>query len=501
MTEASAAQETAADRQRWMWLAAMTALVVGLYWQTVFSLHERWAQFDQSYSHGYLLLGLTLYFVWLQRFRLAGTTLRFSPLMLAPLLLASAGWCIAQLLGVQIVAQMLLPAVLLAAVGTVFGYSFARCFLVPLGLLYLGIPIWDDILGPPLRDLTVRAVGTAFQMVSFPANVTGYRIEIPDGAFYVAGSCSGLAFFLTGVTISVSYAFLNLSSNFKRAIFIVFCTALSMVSNWVRVGGLVVIGHVTKMQSPLITESHLMYGWYLFAGAMVIMLLVGHLLARRDTPNDFGAEGDERSTSKPSVRALLLVATALASGPLLATAYFATTVPLAALHFAPPVQPSSAATAAWQPDYHGWTANAHGSLVGRQTNVDIDILYYARQTQSDKLIGWDNHLADGKLWHVQEDPNAIDADGEVVNEAILRRTDGARRIVWFWYDIGGARTVSGVRVKALQLRRLFTRGRADGAFAAVSVDCAFDCGTERAVLGHTIASLREDVAQALKTVD
>ena len=172
----------AADNQRWLWLAGIIALVIGLYWQTALNMHQRWAQFDQAYSHGYLLLALAFYFAWLQRFRMAGADMRFSPLLAVPLFLASAAWCLAQLLGIQVAAQLLLPTVLLTAIATAFGYPFARCLLVPIGLLLLGIPIWDDIFGPPLRDLTVRAVGTFFQMVSFPANVTGYRIEIPDGA-------------------------------------------------------------------------------------------------------------------------------------------------------------------------------------------------------------------------------------------------------------------------------------------------------------------------------
>ena len=493
---------SSAERPRLLSLLALTAVLVVFYWQTALSLHLRWTKFDQSYSHGYLLLGLSLYFAWLQRFRLARASLSFSPIYALPLGMASIGWCIAQLLSVQVLTQILLPVALISAIATAFGYAFARCLLVPVALLYVGIPIWEDFLNNPLRELTVGAVGNVLQAFSFPANVTGYKIEIPQGAFFVAGGCSGLSYFLTGLTISLSYAYLNLSSNIKRLGFVFFCLILSVVSNWVRVGSLVVIGYVTNMQSSLITVSHVMFGWYLFASGMVIMLLVGHQLSKTDQPNDFDEGTGPADQTTISKSGLALAFAGLAIGPALALAYSIIPARIVDLHFAPPILQSDPATADWRPAYHGWAARAHGVLPGHPSDIDIDIdlLYYGSQSQNGKLIGAENQLADRNTWHEQDATNT-NVDGMRVSEAILHNAVGARRIVWYWFDVGGAQTTSGMRTKILQLKRFLQRGRADGALVALSVACPFDCSSERTVLEHSLETLRSATRAALKPTD
>ena len=488
------------ERQRLLWLLALALLLVILYWQTSLSLHLRWTKFEESYSHGYLLLGLSLYFTWLQRFRLARVKLSFAPVYALPLVTASIGWCVAQILSVQVLGQLLLPVALLSAVATAFGYAFARCLLVPLALLYVGIPIWEDFLNTPLREMTVGAVGTVLQVFSFPANVTGYKIEIPEGAFFVAGGCSGLSFFLTGLTISLSYAYLNLSSNMKRLGFVIFCLILSLVSNWVRVGSLVVIGYVTNMQSSLITVSHVMFGWYLFAGAMGIMLLVGHQLSKSDQPNDFDEATGPPSQTTISNAGLALALVGLAIGPALALAYSLVPARTPDLRFAQPILQSDPATANWRPAYRGWTTHAHGVLPGHPSDIDIDLLYYGSQAQNGKLISAVNQLADRITWHEQDATNT-NVDGMRVSEAILHNAVGARRIVWYWFDVGGSQTTSGTRTKILQLKRFLQRGRADGALVALSVACPFDCSSERTVLEHSLETLRSATRAALKPTD
>ena len=493
--------QSPADRQRWYWLLAIAGLLLVLYWQTAVSVHLRWIKLDQSYSHGYLLFGLGLYFAWLQRYRLAAKPLPFSPIYAVPLLLVSLAWGVAQLLSVQVVAQLMLPLAFLAAIATAFGYAFARCLFVPVALLYVGIPIWEDFLNTPLRVMTVNAVGSVLQMVSFPASITGFRIEIPYGAFMVAGGCSGLGFFLTGLTIALSYAYLNLSSTVKRVAFVVFCIVVSVVSNWVRVGALVVIGYVSRMQNALITGGHLMFGWYLFAGAMVIMLLVGHQIAKRDEPNDFGDASDYRSTAKPSRAGLALAIAGLAIGPALTYAYFAAPTANVALRFAAPVVSTPSEAAHWQPDFRGWSAAAHGTLpVQGASDIDINVFYYARQSQNRKLISFENRIADPKTSHIEEESKvpATTAGGVPVNEAIISNAVGARRVVWYWFDIGGATATSGSRTIVLALERLLTHGRTDGALVAVSMTCPFDCESERVALKGSIGELRTQAAEVLK---
>src|SRR5690606_39451568 len=54
------------------------------------------------------------------------------------------------------------------------------------------------------------------------------------------------------------------SSDLSRVMLLIAAGGISIVSNWIRVYSLILIGHYTRMQHYLIVEEHYYYGWAIF---------------------------------------------------------------------------------------------------------------------------------------------------------------------------------------------------------------------------------------------
>ena len=256
-------------------LAALLA-----FWPTLFAFHERWASSELGYSHGYPVLALSLYALYERRgnfYQAMG-----SPILLGlvVLIVLSLGWFFANVIQVRIGQQILLPLVILAWVGAVFGLKALRVVAIPLALIYLAVPFWD-FLTTPLRVATVAVVQSLLEMAALPALIDGYFISVPGGKFVVAGGCSGLNYVLTSLTLGVFYSLLYLKTFSRRLSFILVCVAFSLIVNWVRVFALVLIGLYTDMQSEMV-HDHETFGWVLFSIVLIPMFWIASRLEQSE---------------------------------------------------------------------------------------------------------------------------------------------------------------------------------------------------------------------------
>ena len=66
------------------------------------------------------------------------------------------------------------------------------------------------------------------------------------------------------------FAATDLSGWSDRAKTIAVALALALITNWVRVYTLIIVGQYSDMQHYLITTDHYMYGWVLYGVAMIV---------------------------------------------------------------------------------------------------------------------------------------------------------------------------------------------------------------------------------------
>src|SRR4051812_43351411 len=74
-------------------LFALAGLLAA-YWATAATMVNQWWH-SQTFAHGFVVPPICIWLIWRQRAELAGLPLRPSPLMLFPLAVLGALWCIA----------------------------------------------------------------------------------------------------------------------------------------------------------------------------------------------------------------------------------------------------------------------------------------------------------------------------------------------------------------------------------------------------------------------
>jgi exosortase A len=187
------------------------------------------------------------------------------------------------------------------------------------------IPLWG-LLTIPLQSLSVIAVNTLMSLTSIPVFVEQQFVHIPSGVFEIADGCSGLRYLLTSLAISSLYIFLYLRNTKNIIIFASITIFGALLTNWIRIAILIIIGHQTEMTSDLMTD-HNMFGWYVYAPFMLLLFKLGGYLADKEDNKQITSDNSAKiQLNYPSwPLALLLFITLLFSSTSLQMS--ATTVP------------------------------------------------------------------------------------------------------------------------------------------------------------------------------
>lgn len=427
----SAAVASSAQLRTALTAAALVLLAFAFLWPTTASLMLRWEDTEhRTYTHGYLIVALSVWLIWRERGSLASAQASYPALGA----LAAMGvlWFIAWRAGIQIVHQTLLPAMAIVAVRACCGRQAMRQLLLPILYLYCAIPIWDAI-NPLLQTISVFAVRTLLRIVDIPAFFDGNRFQIPAGSFEIADGCSGLHFFVVALSIAVLYGAVNRDALHTRMKLVVFALALAMVTNWLRIFIIVVAGHVTDMQHRLIVGEHYSFGWFMFAGAMLSYFLV----VRRWPLSSERVKGpdDLIISGAPVPAAVALAVAGLAAGPVWAM-LDANEASGTAAHELPREVgewTTSAATSTWRPHFEGADVEQHLEYRSKTAAIEAYAAIYLVQQQGKEIVGHENrpfgdmtaqrHRTDAPFpWR---SVNARDTSGQEWVLFHVQRIDGA----------------------------------------------------------------------------
>lgn len=462
---------------RWPLFVLAVALALLVYWPTAASLLQRWDN-DPTYSHGYLVVVVSAWLVWRAWRRGELENTRPSLFALLPLALAGMLWLAARGSSILIAQQLLLPALLLGLAWAFFGRRGLVALFVPIGLLYVAVPIWE-VLRPPLRDISSFAVGRLLQAGGMPVFLHGNRVDLPAGSFEIANGCSGLNVFLAGAALGAIQAYVFVGAAWARAVLFGAALLATIMANWLRIGIIIIAGHMTDMQHWLI-EDHYEFGWVTFAIMMIPVLFFGRYM-----------EGVAPARTPRSAPPPLSFQPAAAHGKTLGAALVILLLPGIAWSMlyragepgAPPTLPAVAgewrldgeAGLDWRPLQPGHSTELSGRYTDGTREVDAWVVFYERQGPGRKLIGEGVALArpgDGRLAPAAERP------GE--RRLVTGRPDD--RLIWYRYQVGGRITSSAVRAKIFELVGNL-RGRPSAYAAVISARCgAADCSDAREAL-------------------
>jgi exosortase len=458
-------------------------------------LTPTWITFPSTWlaerTHGFLVAAYCVWAVYLTR-----DNLRPSSDLLARgalfALVCGLLWAVATIVGARVVHQAAAVSVLLSLGAMLYGRRGLR-ELWPLAAIFvLALPLWE-VLVVMLQSMTVRVNQLLVTTFGITATLERNLIHFPFGTIEVAQSCAGLGFLTSALSISVIYAHYFQRSLKARLLTVSISVVLALISNWIRVFGLVVIGYRTKMQSPLMAD-HGFYGWIIFSCVMVVFFTLATHVDQWERRR-LGSGPANKANAYPSVEVRLPLVLAVSIGaslPILAYLLLSARSPNVRL---PESIPGLFVPVGWNRSDSssgyilrstadstngGWVPALVGEQFRQQaiispngngigSAVQVDRFGYSGNRQGHELIGYDNSIALDEQLIEDRIVGPLDSNLRTVRQALVRTKRGVR-IVWYWYRVAGLETAQPSRAKLLELIAFIHRAT-PSELVAVSASC------------------------------
>jgi exosortase len=501
----------ASSSERLVLVACVLVATALVYAPSSITLGSLWT--EQTYSHGFLVLLISLWLLARDRTRLQAATLRPLPLALAALLLASALWLLFWRAAAQDLHLLMLPLLALITLVAAMGWPTARIAAFPLLFLGFAMPIWGSFRAP-LQHLSALAVGRLIWLTGLPAIMLGDSIRLPDGSLTIEEGCSGINFLTVGLAMATLYGELSRDPPRRRLLWLALMGAVALVANWIRIFLIAVIAYTSDMQSPLV-NNHYWFGWAIFAAGFAVYLWIAGRLSRRAQPTQRAATAsappaEPIPTAAPvgrvSLVRLVAALACLAALPLLAYAldsWHALNDPAVAIEWPSPSagwrsasnDPASAATPGglfedWRPQFSGATTQEERRYADAQgASIEIFVVAYRTQRQDAKLVAYSNSLLGPESESEPADEGRLQLLSERIvaspvgrwREMSVADPSGAESLIWSRYQIG-AREFVRPRLSQLWYGVAALAGAPVASLSAVRAVCAPTCEAARARL-------------------
>jgi len=253
---------------------AVGILVLLLVFHTeVLAALKIWVQ-SSAYGHCFLVLPLALWLAYERRDVVLGLAVTpLSPRIVIWCLPLIAFWVVSYVLGImegrQLAAMGFLQLLLLAVLGRDLYLDFSPAllfliFLVPFGAFAT----------PVLQHFTAAFIDAGLTWLHIPHVSDSFRIEIPEGTFYVAEACAGLRFLIASMAFGVLYSVTMFRTPARRIGFMIASAVVPVFANGVRGLGIVVLGHIIG-SAQAAAADHLIYGWVFFTAVTFALALAG----------------------------------------------------------------------------------------------------------------------------------------------------------------------------------------------------------------------------------
>jgi exosortase len=270
-----------ARRGPWIATGLVLLAAIAIYTPILRGLVGNWAE-NQDYSHGFLIVPLSLYFLWERRERLRELPAEGSWWGLVPLALASATLFIGRL-GVEYMNQRLSFVLLVnGLVLLLLGVRIYRVMAFPLLFLFLMVPLPQSIVNTIAFPLQLVAAGMAVEalhLIGVPALLEGNIIHLANGPLFVAEACSGLRSLMALITLGVVFAYFFRRNLAERIVIVLSTIPIAIFVNAFRVALTGVLAHHFGPEAAggVIHETQ---GLFTFAIAFVLLLGEAWLLSK-----------------------------------------------------------------------------------------------------------------------------------------------------------------------------------------------------------------------------
>jgi exosortase len=212
-----------------------------LYLPTWLWLGEAWWS-DPYYSHGPLVLIVSLYFFWVRRGVIANQSPLNPPLSsgvggigLLLILTALAVHLWATWWRAYYLSALTIPVLFLGLFLALYGTRAAKNFLFPLAFLVLMVPLpLAEKFGPMLEGWTAISATRVAQFIGVAATNDGAQVFLPNSAFTVGIPCGGLSSAIAIITLATLFAYIVQGPRLARAAIFLAAIPVALAANTLR---------------------------------------------------------------------------------------------------------------------------------------------------------------------------------------------------------------------------------------------------------------------------
>lgn len=468
-------------------IASATLLValVAVFWSTVAGMVTVWYN-SETYTHGFVILPISLWLVWLKRRHLAAYTPQptYGPLIF--LALALALWFIGRVIGLQIIEQLAFITVLLVGLAGILGLQTTKFLAFPLLFLFFAVPMGEELVEPMMEFTATFTVG-ALRLTGIPVYREGLWFSLPTGEWSVVEACSGVRYLIASVTLGMMYAYITYHTLKKRLLFVAMSVIVPIFANGLRAYMIVMIGHLSNMEYATGVD-HLLYGWFFFGIVMFILFWIGAYWQEDEEPPHYVAPVSSMSDTMAQKRLVgLLIVTLVGSiGAAWAVHKIETQEVTVARNLVAPQQIGEwqlvELPKPWEP-VHRPTSQLIDAFYRRPDGetVRLHVALFPDQRQGREAISAGNRLSAELNQHGVQSPLTVNHVGQEFNVRRARvivqtgsKSEGTdeyfRVYYWQWFRIAGKHLSERYAGKLAEASARLSNGRLDGAWLAISTE-------------------------------
>jgi exosortase A len=233
-------------------------------------LVDAWASSD-DYSHGFLIIPISLYVLWRKREDLESAGMKpswaFFPLVLSTLFF----YLVSQYAEIVTLAPLAMILFLGASLLFLCGWQVFKLCIFSLFLLFFMVPVPAQIyasLTIPLQLFVTKVTVLVVSVLGVPILREGNVLFLPEHRLQVVQACSGLRSIMSLLTLGAVMGYFFLKLNFSRALLFVSAIPIAISVNIVRVFLIVVAFYYFNFDLAH-GNIHTVFGALIFGFAIV----------------------------------------------------------------------------------------------------------------------------------------------------------------------------------------------------------------------------------------
>ncbi len=259
----------------WFFLSLLITGCIIAFFPVFQKLVLSWSTSD-DYSHGFLVIPLSLFIIWSKKEILKKVSRNPSISGLFLILFSLVVYIAAYYAEIATVASFSLVSLIAGMIIYYFGFSMLKELAFPVTFLLFMIPVPAQIyasLTLPLQLFVSSISSSISSAIGIPVFRDGNIIQIPEHTLQVVTACSGLRSMVSLMALGAVFGFFSLRSNLLKTILFLAGIPISIFVNFIRIFLMILAFHYFDFD--LTKESiHTLFGVAIYILALIAVFAV-----------------------------------------------------------------------------------------------------------------------------------------------------------------------------------------------------------------------------------